>query len=106
MGRSGWLSNLLDASHLLPLLESVLQKGTVLPGTQTMSSGLEMSSDGSKGRKKALCLFGGLELYNVVTSSPGEFPNIVSGPRPASRKKGWRESQKGERFFRNEQSCF
>ncbi|EFH89793.1 hypothetical protein Krac_11361 [Ktedonobacter racemifer DSM 44963] len=34
------------------LLESALQNGTVLPSTQTMSSWLEMSSDGTNGRKK------------------------------------------------------
>lgn len=56
--RSVWLCDLLDASYLISLLESILQNGTVLPGTQTMSLWLEMSSDGTKGRKKALCVSG------------------------------------------------
>ena len=47
-------------------LKSVLQNGTVLPGTQTMSSWLEMSSNGSKGGEKALCLFGGLESPHLL----------------------------------------
>jgi len=34
------------------VLESVLQNGTVLPGTQTMPSWLEMSSDGRDQRKE------------------------------------------------------
>lgn len=29
--RSGWLCDLLDASYVIPLLEAVLQNGTVLP---------------------------------------------------------------------------
>ncbi len=58
MGRSVWLSDLLDASHLIPLLEATLQNGAVLPGTQTMSSWLEMSSDEAKGGEKALGLCG------------------------------------------------
>ena len=58
MGRERELYDLLDSSDLMPLLESVLQKGTVLPSRETMPSWLEMSSNGSKGRKKALCVFG------------------------------------------------
>ena len=58
MGRSVWLCDLLVSSHLIPLLESALQNGTVLPGTQTMSSWLELSSDGARSaeRKRCACL--------------------------------------------------
>src|SRR5258708_22865121 len=69
---SVWLCDLLDASYLIPVLESVLQNGTVLPGTQTMPSWLEMSSDGTKGGKKALRVFGGLEAPHLLfTQSRG-----------------------------------
>ena len=57
VGRFVWLCDWLDASHLIPLLESALQNGAVLPDTQTMSSWLEMSSDETKGGEKALGLF-------------------------------------------------
>ena len=55
---SVWLCDLLDASYLIPVLESVLQNGTVFPSTQAVSSRLEMTRDRAKSRKKALCLFG------------------------------------------------
>jgi hypothetical protein len=64
--RSVWLCDLLDASDLIPLLESVLQNGTVLPGTQMMPPWLEMSSDGTEGGKKALRVFGGLESPHLL----------------------------------------
>ncbi|GHO89441.1 hypothetical protein KSZ_74470 [Dictyobacter formicarum] len=64
--RSGWLCDLLDASYLIPLLEAVLQNGTVLPGTQMMPPWLEMSSDGTEGGKKALRVFGRLESPHLL----------------------------------------
>ena len=64
--RSVWLCDVLDGSYLIPLLESVLQNGTVLPGTQMMPSCLEMSSDGTEGGKKALRVFGGRESPHLL----------------------------------------
>jgi hypothetical protein len=58
-GKPLWLSDLLDASYLIPGLKSVLHNGTVLPSTQTMSSRLEMSSDGTKGESRKRCACAG-----------------------------------------------
>jgi hypothetical protein len=42
----------------IPGLESALESGTIFLGTQTMSSGLEVASNGAEGRKKPLRVFG------------------------------------------------
>src|SRR5258708_14724567 len=67
-----WLCDQFNASHLIPDLKFVLQKGAVFLGPQTVTPWLKMPSNGNEGREKALRLFGGLEAPHLLfTQSRG-----------------------------------
>src|SRR5260370_35521368 len=67
-----WLCDQFNASHLIPDLKFVLQKGAVFLGPQTVTPWLKMPSNGTEGREKALRLFGGLEAPHLLfTQSRG-----------------------------------
>jgi hypothetical protein len=58
MGMPLWLSDRFHHWHLIPLLKSVLKSGTVFSCAQTVSSRLEIPTDGTERGKKALRVFG------------------------------------------------